>query len=445
MARKQRRQKEAQVSSGPSVLAKPTSKYTYLTSAQSWSVNKQILPNPDVVLTRRGEAITIYKQLLSDAHLCAVLDSRESATLSHEWQLMRMDAPPRLFDVIAEWFNTEMERKRDENDLSRDELTANIMDVVYYGYQPIELSWTFYRGHWLPDQITPKPPEWFVFYINEIGIPELRFLSTRSPLHGERPPDRWTLMCPRIKPTVSNPYGRGVAGRCFWPIIFKRAGIEFWTNFMERFGTPWVMGKITAGNADVTELTAFANDLRVLVQDAVIAVGMNKEVTILEGKNSANNVQGFKEYEDFWDSQVSKTILGHTLSSDSGDKASYAATKGALKVRDDIVKRDLKMMRSIYLDLVAMIYERNGYINTPMPELRAYDPDAIDQERAVRDEALTRAGVVFSKEYFLRTYNLQNTDITKVSDPKALQATGPARPENSPKPNKKATTGVGDK
>jgi phage gp29-like protein len=416
------------------IIAYRKQQYTFKSSFGAFQIINQRLPNPDRVLQRRGQSMTVYRELLSDAHLTATLESRESATLAYDWRIERGDCPPRLHKILEKWFFSIMERKMCVEDLSRDELTSNLLDVIYWGFQPAELTWDYMYGMWLPVQITPKPPEWFTWYINDAGIPELRFLSIAAPVEGERPPDPWTLICPRIKPTYDNPYGRGVAARCFWPIVFKRAGMEFWLNFMERFGTPWVMGKIESGAADDTTLTAFAGDLKTLVQDAVIAVGGNRSVEILESKNQKGSNDGFKTLCDFMDSQMSKTILGHTLSTDSGDKASYAATKGALTVRNDIQKRDITMVRSIWSDIVNLIMMRNGYIDTPRPRVVPFHADEVETERANRDEALSRTGVVFNKSYFIRTYHLEEDDIKEIKDPSKLQVSGAQKTNEKDKP-----------
>jgi len=412
-----------QKSAESQIIAYRKQKYTFSSTFGAFHIINQRLPNPDRVLQKRGQSLLIYRELLSDAHLTAALESRESATLSYDWRIERGDCPSRLHKTIEKWFFSIMERKMCIEDLSRDELTANLLDVIYWGHQPAELTWDYMYGMWLPVQITPKPPEWFGWFINDKGIPEIRFLSQEHPVDGEVPPDPWTLICPRIKPTYDNPYGRGVASRCFWPIVFKRAGMEFWLNFMERFGTPWVMGKIE-GAADDAVLTAFADDLKVLVQDAVIAVAGNRTVEILESKNQKGSNDGFKTLCDFMDSQMSKTILGHTLSTDSGERASYAATKGALTVRNDIQKRDITMVRSIWADVVNLIMMRNGYIDVPRPRVVPYHADEVEAERATRDEALSRTGVKFNKSYFIRTYHLEEDDIDEIADPSKLQATG---------------------
>jgi len=397
--------------------------YSFRTALGAFNIVSQHLPNPDRVLQKRGQSLPVYRELLSDAHLTAALDSRESATLSYDWRIERGDCPKRLHDAIEKWFFSVIERKMCVEDLSRDELTANLLDVIYWGYQPAELTWDYMYGLWVPVQITPKPPEWFTFYINDAGATELRFLSVKEPIKGEPPPDPWTMICPRIKPSYDNPYGRGVAQRCFWPIVFKRAGMEFWLNFMERFGTPWVRGKIE-GNVDSATLTAFADDLKTLVQDAVIAISGNREVDILESKNKGGSNDGFKMLCDYVDSQMSKAILGHTLSTDAGEKSSYAATKGALTVRNDIQKKDIRMVKSIWSDVINLIFTRNGYADTPRPNPVPFNSNEVETERATRDEALSRAGVRFGKKYFTRVYHLEENDIEEVIDPSKLQATG---------------------
>lgn len=388
--------------------------FNFKTSYNAWTMVQQFLPNPDIVLQRRGQSIVIYRELLSDSHLAAILDSRSSATLGHDWQIDSNGCPARPFKAIENWFYHILERKWGVDDLSREEVIENLMDVVYWGYQPAELVWGFEGGFWLPMQIVPKPPEWFQWFITNTGVPELRFMSQANPIEGERPPDEFTLICPRIKPSYENPYGRGVASRCFWPVIFKRAGMEFWLNFMERFAMPWVVGKMNS--TDTAQLTQFTTDLKSLVQDAVIAVsGTDKTVEMLEAKNSKE--AGFDVLCNFMDLQMSKTVLGHTLAADVSDKGSYAATRGAITIRTDIGVRDTKMIKSIINDIINLILIRNGYANVSRPSARAFHEAGVELERSARDEAINRIGVRFSKTYFQRVYGFEDEDIIDVIDP----------------------------
>lgn len=396
--------------------------FNFKTSYQALVLIQQHLPNPDIVLKRRGQSIVIYRELLSDSHLAAVLGSRSSVPKGFDWELDRNGCPSAVFSAIQNWFFNILERKSGVNDLSREELIDNLMDVIYWGYQPAELTWDFDSGLWVPVQIVPKPPEWFFWWINGDGVPELRFLSETNPIEGEVPPDEFTLICPRVKPSYENPYGHGVASKCFWPVLFKRAGMEFWLNFMERFSQPWVVGK--TNSADPLQVSQLATDLKTLVQDAVIALsGTDKTVELLETRTSSDT--GFDALCNFMDSQMSKAVLGHTLSTDAGDNGSYAATRGALSVRGDIGVQDTKMIKAIFNDVIHLIMLKNGYINEPRPSVRPYHENQVDLERAQRDEAAGRVGVRFKKNYFIRMYGYQDDDIGEVDlDPAGKQVSG---------------------
>jgi phage gp29-like protein len=406
-----------------------TQLYNFKTSYQALVLIQQHLPNPDIVLKRRGQSIVIYRELLSDSHLSAVLGSRAAVPKGFDWALDRNNCPEVIYKSIENWFFNILERKSGVGDLSREELIDNLMDVIYWGYQPAELLWGFDSGLWVPTQIIPKPPEWFFWWIGEDGVPELRFLSETHAIEGEPPPDSYTLICPRVKPSYENPYGQGVASKCFWPVLFKRAGMEFWLNFMERFAQPWVVGK--THSADPAMVQKLADDLKVLVQDAVIALsGTDKTVELLENKTSTD--AGFIELCNFMDSQMSKAVLGHALSTDSGDNGSYAATRGALSVRSDIGVQDTKMVKAIFNDVIHLIMLKNGYINEPRPSVRPYHENQVDMERAQRDEAAGRVGVRFKKEYFVRTYGYQEDDIEDVdTDPFGKQVTGSVKEEDT--------------
>jgi hypothetical protein len=172
------------------------------------------------------------------------------------------------------------------------------------------------------------------------------------------------------------------------------------------------------------QVSQLATDLKTLVQDAVIALsGTDKTVELLETRTSSDT--GFDALCNFMDSQMSKAVLGHTLSTDAGDNGSYAATRGALSVRGDIGVQDTKMIKAIFNDVIHLIMLKNGYINEPRPSVRPYHENQVDLERAQRDEAAGRVGVRFKKNYFIRMYGYQDDDIGEVDlDPAGKQVSG---------------------
>ena len=72
-----------------------------------------------------------------------------------------------------------------------------------------------------------------------------------------------------------------------------------------------------------------------------------------------------------------------------------------------------------------MIFYRNGYAQAPRPRVIAFHENEVDDKRATRDEALSRAGVIFKKSYFVRAYRLQEDDLEdEIVNPSKLQVTG---------------------
>ncbi len=114
-------------------------------------------------------------------------------------------------------------------------------------------------------------------------------------------------------------------------------------------------------------------------------------------------------------SEMTKTVLGHTLNSDTGKHAAYAAVGGALTIRDDIQERDTAMMASIWSDIINLIMIRNGYGDTARPRPVAYRPGIVDANRAQRDQLLSSTGVKFKKKYFMNAYHLAEDDIEDVT------------------------------
>ena len=40
-----------------------------------------------------------------------------------------------------------------------------------------------------------------------------------------------------------NPYGESLFSRLYWPVLFKKHGLEWWVRFVERFGSMSYFGK----------------------------------------------------------------------------------------------------------------------------------------------------------------------------------------------------------
>ncbi|HFC8478442.1 TPA: DUF935 family protein [Neisseria subflava] len=188
------------------------------------------LPNPDPVLRKMGRQISVYRELMRDPLVGSLVRRRKAAVARLEWRLEGDDTPKNVRDFIDSWLA--------ETDVYR--LIKDVLNAVFYGYQPIELIWRT-DSAWLPDKIIAKPQEWFAF--NDEG--ELRYIQ--NGLTDTVPPP-YKFLCPTHEADYLNPYGLGDLGLVFWLVTFKRGGLKFWMQFTEKYGAPWLIGKEPRSN-----------------------------------------------------------------------------------------------------------------------------------------------------------------------------------------------------
>ena len=351
-----------------------------------------ILPDPDIVLRKQGKDIRIYKELLCDPHVFACTQSRKAGVLSLDWEINRGLDKDKNAEAIEELL-----KKLDIHKLIND-----ILDATQFGYQPLEIIWKKTKsGHVLPEKIIAKPPEWFCFDDDN----NLKF-RTKENYYGEIVPDKKFLLA-QNNPSYNNPYGERTLSRVFWSVTFKKGGLKFWVVFTEKYGMPHLIGKHPRG-ASREETTTLADMLEDMVQDAIAVIPDDSSVEIQEA-NKSSSAEIYEKLIDKMNSEISKAILGQTLTTEIGSTGSYAAANTHMAVRQDIIDSDKKLVESVINQLIQWIYEIN-FSNEEIPVFEMYAPEDVDLTLAQRDKILSDTGVKFTKEYFIKAYGLEDED-----------------------------------
>ena len=315
-----------------------------------------ILPDPDIVLRKQGKDMRIYKELMCDPHVFACVQSRKAGVLSLDWDINR---------GIDKDENTENIFKLLKS-LDIHKLINDILDATLYGFQPLEIIWQKNKsGYILPTKIIAKPTEWFCF-------------------DGER-----TL------------------ARVFWNVTFKKGGMKFWVVFTEKYGMPHLIGKHPRG-ATKEETNTLADMLEEMVQDAIAVIPDDSSVEIQEASKSSS-AEIYEKLIDKMNAEISKAILGQTLTTEIGSTGSYAAANTHMAVRQDIIDSDKKLVESVINQLIAWIYEIN-FSSAEIPVFEMFAPEDVDLTLAQRDKILSETGVKFTKEYFIKNYGLEDDD-----------------------------------
>ncbi len=351
-----------------------------------------ILPDPDIVLRKQGKDMRIYKELMCDAHVFACVQSRKAGVLSLDWDINR---------GIDKDENTENIFKLLKS-LDIHKLINDILDATLYGFQPLEIIWQKnISGYILPTKIIAKPSEWFCFDDNN----NLKFRSKEN-YYGELFPNKKFLLA-QNNPSYNNPYGERTLSRVFWNVTFKKGGMKFWVVFTEKYGMPHLIGKHPRG-ATKEETNTLADMLEEMVQDAIAVIPDDSSVEIQEASKSSS-AEIYEKLIDKMNAEISKAILGQTLTTEIGSTGSYAAANTHMAVRQDIIDSDKKLVESVINQLIAWIYEIN-YSNAEVPVFEMFAPEDVDLTLAQRDKILSETGVKFTKEYFIKNYGLEDDD-----------------------------------
>ena len=351
-----------------------------------------ILPDPDIVLRKQGKDVRVYKELLCDPHVFACVQSRKSGVLSLEWEINRgLDK-----DEKAEAIENLLKQ------LDIHKLISDILDATQFGFQPLEIIWKRDKsGYILPERIVAKPPEWFCFDDNNT----LKF-RTKENYYGEELPNKKFLLA-QNNPSYNNPYGERTLSRVFWPVTFKKGGLKFWVIYKKKYGMPHLIGKHPRG-ATKEETNTLADMLEEMVQDAIAVIPDDSSVEIQEA-NKSSSAAIYEQLIDKMNAEISKAILGQTLTTEIGSAGSYAASNTHFAIRQDIIDADKKLVESVINQLIRWIYEIN-FSTGDIPVFEMYAPEDVDLTLAQRDKILSDTGVKFTKEYFIKNYGLEDED-----------------------------------
>jgi len=351
------------------------------------------LPDPDPVLREQDKDIKVYREMLCDPHVWACVQSRKSGVLSLEWEIDRGKAKTQQAEFIESIFNN----------IDLNSVISEILDATLFGFQPIEVNWQRRGSYIVPSEIMAKPVEWFVF-----DEDNLLMLKTKENFNGELLPDK-KFLCPRYNPSYQNPYGERTLSRIFWNVTFKRGGVRFWSLFTEKYGMPFLVAKHPrATEEDETENLATMLDS--MIQDAIAVIPDDSSIEIQES-NKTSSADIYEKLVDKMNSEISKAILGQTLTTEIGNKGSYSASKTHMDVRKDIIDADKRIVERTLNQLIQWIYELNFTGQNDIPVFSMYEEEDVDLTLAQRDKILADAGVKFTKKYLMKAYGFEEEDI----------------------------------
>lgn len=233
-----------------------------------------------------------------------------------------------------------------------EEVLFDILDAIGKGYSVTEILWDTSARQWSPQRLVWRDPRWFAVRRDDGQTLELRELTGTRPLA----PYKYIRHVVRAKSGL--PLRGGLARAAAWSWLFKNYAVRDWVVFAEVFGQPMRLGKYHAGATDEdrrTLLRAVAN----LGSDAAAVIPESMAIEFPEvSRESSSDL--YERLCGYLDRQVSKAVLGQTLTADVGPSGSRALGDVHNEVRRDIMRADAKQLEAtLNRDLVRPYIDLN--------------------------------------------------------------------------------------
>jgi phage gp29-like protein len=147
-----------------------------------------------------------------------------------------------------------------------------------------------------------------------------------------------------------------------------------------------------------------------MVADAVAIAPEGSEINITSAADKRGGSDVHSSYIQMANAEISKAVLGQTLTTEIGEKGSYAAASAHNLVREDIAAADRRRISAAFNRLAAVYTFYNFGANAVPPLFEFVKDEDLQSNRAERDTKLHQLGWRPKKEYFIREYGMQEED-----------------------------------
>ncbi len=286
----------------------------------------------------RNAMYDIYTDVLGDAHVSGAIDQRKKIVLQKEYKIINEksgEEVPEMYAIFdASWFYR---------------LFDLVLDAHFWGHSLIQLGdpekKTNGSYQFADVQLVPRKhviPEFGLITREPGDEPNKGFSYRKSPFN------QWLI-------EAGNPNELGLLLKCAPHAISKKNMSAFWDQFGELFGMP-----IRIATTSTNDPKEIANIDNMMESMGAKAWGRFDELTEIKFQETQHS-DAFNVYDkriERANSELSKLILGQTMTMDNGSSQSQSETH--LKILNNIVNSDADMLRNVVNDQLLPICAMHG-------------------------------------------------------------------------------------
>lgn len=335
------------------------------------------LPEVDEVLRRAGKTRADLVHVANDDEVMSATLSMYAAVVSTP---MRLEGGK---ESEHPFFEAELQKTKSQRAWAAINAVlygTSIFEAVYEDAQPITFK-------------AFNEQSFKFFDVNRLD--ELRFYPSGRYAQGEVQDQQVKFCMTRWRNTAENPRGISSLSALFWVVFFRKNGWQFWVRFVERHASGLLVGYTNA------------NDVEKMAQDLAAAINAGSYATNTDNKvesiKTGDGGQSYALFDDYLTKRVRLLLLGQTLTSDVGDKGSFAAAKVHKEVADDrcMILLDLaKQIGDWQIRALAMVNQMTSALPVAVYE----KGEGLAIERVDRDCKAAAAGLYKPTDSYMRDY-----------------------------------------
>ncbi len=299
-----------------------------------------------------------------DPHYRSVIGTRKSQVVSLDCQVLPYDDSEKAAEISEDVNNTIVKAPYFRK------MLLNLMDAVAKGYSVCEIIWKSEKGKWLPVDVKWRDPRYFRYDKETLSHVVLEEAGREI----ELPLNKFIIHEPMLKSGLQ--IKAGLALPCAYYLLIKSVDVAGWAAFAQVYGYPLRIGKY-GRSASATDKKVLKRAIASLGHDIGAIIPENMKIEIINAMTSGGgNITLYKELADWCDKEISKCVLGQTMSTD----AEGGQYKGDLhnEIRLEIKRSDAKQLaETIQRDLITP-YVNFNYGDAYIPEFKIVVPEPED-------------------------------------------------------------------
>jgi len=257
------------------------------------------------------------------------------------------------------------------------ELFFDLLDGLGKGLALVQILWDTKSTPWKPQDYKWVDPRYL--RQDQETLEQILLISEDAPTGAPLEPYKFILHTPRSK--SGSVWRNGLARLVAVMYMLKSFTIRDWWAFAEVFGIPVRIGKYGA-NATTDDIETLINAIGRIASDAGAVIPESMKIELVETAKGNGGNTLFENMVRWCDEQVSKAVLGQTMTADNGSSQSQATVHN--EVRIDIAKWDARQLESSINEYLIKPYIiLNWGVQLRYPKVRIKVPEPEDLKMLV--------------------------------------------------------------